>query len=397
MLLLIAADRIAILPDSRLRAELTGPGQMQVGRPGVLGLALRAEGHSRPLEVQALLEQSGEADAPVPVAGILRDGRLALSLPLAPRRRGRIVIAAFWLRWRAPLGLIEARTRRPAGKTIDVLPAVYGIREAALQFFSQDAVHGMKNQRLQGEGTEFETLREYAAGMDSRFIDWKRSARHRKLLCKEFRQERNQHIVFGFDTGRLMLEPTDGMPRLDHAVRAGLLLGWVSLRSGDYVGGCSFDSVFRSFLRPGRNMAYFTQLQSFAAELAYRAEETNMTPALTGLHSRLRRRALIILFTDFVDRISAELLLESLQPAARRHVIIFVTMRDPLLARLQSAPPADFLSAARAVIAGDFLRERAIVLERILRLGVHVLDVPARDVSGALLNRYLLIKQRGLL
>jgi uncharacterized protein (DUF58 family) len=293
--------------------------------------------------------------------------------------------------------LVEATQRRPVESVIDVVPDVKGIHEAALQFFTRDAVYGVKTQKPKGEGTEFENLAEYATGMDSRMIDWKHSARHRRLLCKEFRQERNHQIVLGFDTGRLMLESVDEMPKLDHAIKAGLLLSWISLHSGDLVGGCGFDSRFRGFIKPGRGMPYFTRMQNFTAGLAYRTEETNFTLGLMELNAKLQRRALVVLFTEFVDLISAELLIESLQILVKRHFVVFVTLRDPMLARLQSAPPHDFHRVAEAVIAEDFLRERSIVLDRVARLGIHCLDVPVKAVSSALINRYLMIKQRGLL
>jgi uncharacterized protein (DUF58 family) len=392
----MAADLTATLPSRRLRAELHVPARLYVGQSGVVALSLSAENFPRPLSLQALLEQTGEVDVPAPVGGVIA-GRLELALPVVPRRRGRVTLDALWLRWSGPLGLMETWRRQPIGKSIDVVPDVKGIYEAALQFLSKEVLYGTKPQRLHGEGSEFENLQDYTPGMDSRMIDWKRSAHHRKLLCREFRQEQNHWIVLGFDTGRLMLEPVDGVPKLDHAIKAGLLLGHVSLRNGDLVGGCSFDSCFRNFLAPGRGMSRFTQLQSFSAALEYRTEETNFTLGLTELATRLRSRALVVLFTEFVDQISAELLIESLQLMTRRHVVVFVTLRDPLLTRLRDAPPTDFSTAAEAVIAADFLREREVVLERVARLGIHCLDVPARAVSTALLNRCLAIRQRGLL
>jgi uncharacterized protein (DUF58 family) len=360
-------------------------------------LTLTAEDYTRPLPIETLLELTGETDDPTVMLKTMKNGRTIFRLEIVPRRRGQVMLEAVWLRWRGPLGLIELRRRQIIGESIDVIPDVQGIHEAALKFFDRDAEYGVKSQRLKGEGTEFEALREYAQGMDHRLIDWKSSARHRKLLCKEFRQERNHHIVFGFDTGHLMLEPIDGAPKLDHAVRAGLLLGRVSLQNGDLVGGCGFDVRFRDFIKPGRGISYFTHFQRFTAGLAYRAEETNFTIGLAELNSRLRQRALVILFTEFVDLVSAELLIESLQWMTRRHVIIFVTLRDPMLTRLQSAPPENFANVAKAVIADDFLRERAIVLERVARLGVQCLDVSVQMLSSALVNRYLMIKQRGLL
>ena len=399
-LALLVADLTMTLPQGRLRVSVRVPARLTPGkqreRAEGMTLALEAEGRPRPVDVEVLPELTGHALPPCPARVKLR-GALTLSLPLEPTRRGRLTLDALWLRWRGPWGLAELRRRQPVGESIDVVPDVRGIHQEALRFFAYDAVFGSGSRRARGEGTEFEALREYAQGMDTRFIDWKHSARHRRLLSREFRQERNHRIMLGFDTGRLMLESVDGLPRLDHAIRAGLLLAWISLRAGDLTGACGFDAVFRHFLAPERGPAQFARFQRFSAGLDYREEETNFTLGLAELNSRLQRRSLVVLFTDFVDAVCAELMLESLQWLTRRHVVIFAVLRDPGPERLRNAAPVDLDSAARAVAADDLLRERAVVLERIARLGVHCLDVPAGELSPALLNRYLAIKQRGLL
>jgi uncharacterized protein (DUF58 family) len=264
-------------------------------------------------------------------------------------------------------------------------------------FFNYDAPLGQKNQPFKGEGSEFDSLGDFAPGMDNRTIDWKHSARHRKLLVKEFRQERNHQIVLGFDTGRLMTEPIDGIPKLDHFIRAGLMLAWVSLLSGDMVGASGFDISFRGFLKPGRGHSFFARLQHFTSTLNYRTSDTNFSIGLAQLQTHLPHRALIVIFTEFIDTITAEFLIEALGLLARKHMVVFVTMPDPLLGNLRNAPPNGFEDLAKAVIADGFARERAIVLERAVRLGIQTIDVPPKELSSAILNRYLIIKQRGLL
>ncbi len=392
-----AADLSMARPGSQLAVDLLAPGRIFLGRPEAAGITLQSPADPRPLRITALLELTGPAEAARPVSGLMTGGRLELNAPIEPTRRGRLDLAALWLRWRGPLGLVELRRRQSLAGSLDVLPDTRTLARETLPFFDRDALIGLKSQRLQGEGAEFDKLGDYTPGRDYRFIDWKRSARHRKLLVKEFRQERNHQIVLGFDTGHLMLEPVEGLPKLDHAIRAGLQLAWLSLRGGDLVGGCGFDAHFRSFIQPGRGSTHFGQFQRFTADLDYRTEETNFTLGLAELGSRLRRRALVILFTEFVDPISAELLVESLARLTRRHLVVCVTLRDSLLADLTAAPPDDFAKVAGAVIADGFARERAIVLERVARLGVHVLETPVRELAPALLNRYLMIKQRGLL
>jgi uncharacterized protein (DUF58 family) len=398
MLAALAGDGLAAFRPRDLRVVWALPDRLYIGDAGEIAVTLTARALRQPVHIQVLAEQTGALDPPE-MAGLVLEPRAEarISLPVVPRRRGRVRIERIWLRWRSPLKLLDITRRCPVERSIDVLANVRGVQSAALQFFSNEAIFGMKVQRERGQGAEFDALREYLPGMDSRFIDWKHSARHRKLLCKEFDVERNHQIVMGFDTGYLMREPVDGLTRLDHAINAGLLLAWISLRGGDLVGIYGFDVVVRHYLKPVRSLSAFARIQQSVAALEYRPEETNFTLALAELNVRLRRRALVILFTDFVDTTTAELLIESLQRTANRHVVLFVTLRDSVLQGIAGADPGSFDDVAKAVIAHGMLGERQIVLERLERLGIHCLDVAPAGLSAGLINRYLQIKQRGLI
>jgi uncharacterized protein (DUF58 family) len=356
-----------------------------------------AAGYRRSVSLELIAEQRGEAEAAEIVRGVLTAGEGRIALPVVPTRRGRVHIDRIWIRWRGPLGLVELTRQVAVERSIDVVPNVRGVHGSALQFFVQEAIYGIKAQQQKGEGAEFEALREYMPGLDSRFIDWKHSARHRKLLCKEFRTERNHQVIMAFDTGYLMLEPVEGITRLDHAINAALVLAWVSLQGGDLVGTYGFDAQVRQYIGPQRGIASFPRLTRATAELEYQHQETNFTLGLAELNARLKRRALVILFTDFVDTITAELLIESMQRVANRHVVVFVTQRGSILQRAVDAAPGQIVDVAKAVIAQEFLRDRSIVFERLQRLGIHCLDVPSQGLSVALINRYLMIKQRGLI
>jgi uncharacterized protein (DUF58 family) len=144
-------------------------------------------------------------------------------------------------------------------------------------------------------------------------------------------------------------------------------------------------------------MPGFGRIQQAVAGLDYRAEETNFTLGLAELGVRLKRRSLVVLFTDFVDTVTAELLLEGMQRVASRHVVVFVTLRDAVLRGIVDAQPERYEDVAKAVVAHDLLRDRAIVFERLERLGIQCLDVAPAGLSAALINRYLLIKQRGMI
>jgi uncharacterized protein (DUF58 family) len=398
ILVLTLLDLWLALPARLLTVDLALPERIFIGESGTVTVSLAARGLRRAVPIELLAEISGEIDQPQRVAAALPAGEtLRVPLTVTPRRRGKVVVERLWLRWRGPLSLVVVTRIVAVGRDIDAVPNVRSVRNAALQFFTQEAIYGVKAQRHRGDGTEFNALREYVPGYDSRIIDWKHSARHNKLLCKEFDTERNHQVILAFDTGYLMSEPVDGIPRLDHAIAAGLLLAYVSMHSGDLVGTFAFDGAIRQYYAPVQGIAHFPRLQHATAELAYHREETNFTLGLAELGARLRRRALVVIFTEFVDTVTAELLVESMQRIASRHVVVFVTLRDTLLQRLVAAPPVRFANVAEAVLAQDFLQERQIVLEKLSRLGVHCLDVSSGGVSTALINRYLHIKERGLL
>jgi uncharacterized protein (DUF58 family) len=398
VLVAMITDAGLAFPPRLLAVRIATPDRLYIGERAAVTATIAATRYRRPATFDLLAEQRGDLDAAeIVTAQLPAGGEARVALTITPRRRGRVLVDRIWLRWRGPLSLVEFIRKIPVDRAIDVLPNVKGVQSAALQFFAQEAIFGLKTQQQKGEGAEFESLRDYVPGLDPRNIDWKHSARHRKLLCKEFRTERNHPVVLAFDTGYLMLEPIDGMPRLDHAINAGLLLAWISLHSGDLVGIYGFDAAVRHYLRPIRGVSGFARIQRSTAELDYHHQETNFTLGLAELNARLKRRALVILFTDFVDTVTAELLIESVQRVANRHVVMFVTLRDSFLQRAVDAPPVRFDAIAQAVIAHDFLRDRSIVLERLQRLGVHCLDVPSRGLSAGLINRYLLIKQRGLI
>jgi uncharacterized protein (DUF58 family) len=398
VVLAAATDFMLALRPRALAVGVATPDRVAIGEHGATAVTLAAPAYRRSVHLELIVDQRGEVEPSQIVAAALERGlETRVELPVVPTRRGRVSVDRIWLRWRGPLSLVAFTRQVGVERTIDVVPNVRGVHGTALQFFVQETIYGIKAQHQKGEGAEFEAMREYIPGLDSRFIDWKHSARHRKLVCKEFRVERNHQVVMAFDTGHLMLEPVEGLTRLDHAINSALVLAWISLQGGDLVGTYGFDAVVRQYLGPQRGVSSFPRIQRATAELAYQHQETNFTLGLAELNVRLKRRALVILFTDFVDTITAELLVESMQRVANRHIVIFVTQRGSVLQSAVDAVPREFADVAKAVIAQDFLRDRSVVFERLQRLGIHCLDVPSRGLSVALINRYLLIKQRGLI
>jgi uncharacterized protein (DUF58 family) len=397
IILIMAADAARALPAKALRADASVPSKIYIGEKERLTLTFEPVRYKRPSLIEMVLEQRGSLEKPPLTALDLQPGVAGeVHMPVVPLRRGLAHLDWLWLRWKSPWALVQFTHKIKIGRTLEVVPNVRGAKNAILRYLAQETIFGEKVQE-KGEGAEFESLREYVPGLDIRFIDWKRSAKHRKPLSKEFRTERNHHVVLAFDTGHLMMEPAGPIPRLDHAINAALPLAWIALQSGDFAGTYGFDAKVRHYQPPVRGGAAFGRLQRATASIDYHYEETNFTLGLAELSARLRRRALVILFTEFVDTVTAELMLESVQRLTQRHAIIFVTLKDAYLEETADRAPNSFQDVARAVVAQDFLHDRSVVFERLARMGVHCLDVPARALSVRLINRYLQIKQRGLI
>jgi uncharacterized protein (DUF58 family) len=366
----------------------TAPG-LQVGRDGAARFGVSFAQGDAP-QVESRLETNE----------IIRvsDGPDPHSFTLTPLRRGVGEIEKLWLRWRGPLGLVFKQHVEPLNRKAAVTANTKAIEEEAISILTRELATGAKVQIERGEGAEFDALREFLPGMDSRAIDWKQTARHRKLLTREFRTEKNNAIVFAIDTGRLMCEPiANGVSRLDHAVNAALMMAFVSLKLGDRVGFFSFDAKPRVATGLVSGSSAFGLLKALSAEIDYTDEEANYTLALSRLSGHLDRRSLVVVFTDFADSTSAELLVANLASLMKRHLVLFVAFRDDELESLIRRDPERPEDVARAVIADRLMRERDLVVLKLQQLGAHVVDAPSKRIGVDLINRYIRIKKRDLL
>lgn len=393
VLILLALDALGAASPPAITVE--APGAVEVGAP-LLVEVLVAPVRAMPPGLEIVLA-TGPRLRPRGT-GLLRPGPGERRARLAydARRRGPDGITAAWSRWTGPLGLIWRQRVQPIDRDIFVTPDIRPVRDAAALLL-RDAQVGEQARRDRGEGSEFESLAEWQSGMERRTIDWKASARHHKLLARENRIERNNQIVFAIDAGRVMCEPVAGLPRIDRAVSAALLAAYSALRLGDRVALFGFDSRPRIASGAVAGTRAFPLLQRLAGTLDYSSAETNFTLALATLAGDLTRRSLVVVFTEFTDQAGAELMLRAAASLMARHLVLFVILEDAELEAIAAAEPREIDDVSRAVTAAAMLRERRIVVSRLRRLGIHVLEAPHDGVGPALVRQYLDFKRRNLL
>jgi uncharacterized protein (DUF58 family) len=375
--------------------EIHTPADIEVGEPALFAVTARFAG-GRPRNVSAAiacdprLADGGRVNFALAREGHERGWR-GEAQPVSTRR-GTARCTRAWLRWEGPLGLGARQVAYPLERMVRIWPDLSPVRSKDLQTFLRNAQTGLIARRIRGEGTQFEALSEYEPGMDRRRIDWKASARHTRLYARENESERNNQIVFAFDCGQAMCEPVDGLPRIDRAVSAALTCAYVALKSGDKCALFGFarrPQLMTPFITDARA---FHRLQSAAAGLDYEPVEPNFTLALATLTARLQRRSLVVVFSDFSDPTSAELMIESMGRLANKHLVLFVTIADSEIEGLIAAAPADIAVLARAVTADTLAQQRKLVLERLRRMGINVIEAPWAKIGPHLIDRYFLIK-----
>lgn len=391
---------LAVLADGLLAGRLVewrshAPADVEVGEPFAL-MILAEFGTGAPRKVEAAwqcdprLAPGGRANALLTrITGPDWQGEAQLT----PSRRGTGSIARLWLNWQGPLGLGARQISAPLASEVRIWPDLAPIRSKTLEAYLRDTEIGMIARRQRGQGTQFESLAEYDAGMDRRRIDWKSSARHAKLLARENESERNNQIVFAFDCGKAMCEPLDGVPRIDRAVTAGLTAAYVALKGADRAmlfGFARRPEVITPFIAETRA---FPRLQEAAAALDYHAEEPNFTLGLATLSARLKRRSLIVLFSEFTDPTSAEMMIESIARLVSKHVVLFVTFEDAELEALKNAVPDSVAAIAGAVTAQSLSQQRQLVHERLRHMGVDIIEAPYDKLGFAVIDRYLRIRR----
>ena len=400
-LLLTLADALIGMPASAAQIAINIPSRASVGGDidATVRVTLPDGGDASPrycelaVEGDALLRLADDGHA----TARFEHGTAMVVIPMIALRRGVAKMGGIWLRWPGPLGLSWKQRRLATDARVTILPDIRPVHERGAQLFQRHALQGLIAQLDRGDGVDFDALVEFRAGMDRRSIDWKQSARHMKLHAREYRSERNNQIMFAIDAGRQMSEPVAGLPRVDRAVSAMLLTAWVALKLGDRVALTAFDSRPRILSGVVTRAAGFAELQQLAADIDYSAEETNYTYALTTLASRLTRRSLIILFTEFTSISAADFLVRASARLVETHLLLIVVLRDEELETIIEREPVDADDVTRAVTAAALLKDRRIVLTRLRHLGAHVVECDHDRVNEHLVTAYVDLKRRNLL
>lgn len=317
---------------------------------------------------------------------------------LQPLRRGDYAFGDLHLRWLGPLGLVQRQGRVSASEPVKVYPNLLDVRTYDLLLRKNRLQEmGLRATRMFGEGTEFERLREYLPDDEFRRINWKATARRNRPVTVQYQTERSQTVIAVLDTGRMMQAPVADIAKLDYAVNAVLFLTYVATGKGDRVGMLSFSDEIGRYLAPRQGRGQFYRMLESLYGVDAQQIEPNYRKALTYLAVKQRRRALVVIFTDLSSGASMDSLVAQTSLLARSSLPLVVTMSDPEVHAAAQGTPADSFSVYQRAAASQMLDERRVILDTLQKRGVLTLDVPANQLSMAVINRYLALKARTML
>ncbi len=328
---------------------------------------------------------------------IAPSARHTLTYRVTPNERGDATFGDLAVRQHGAFGLVARQWTVSAPLAVRVYPNLF--KDATLELTAHRGrlqMAGVRAMRIQGIGREFESLRDYQPDDEMRRIDWKATARRGKLISRQYETERSQNLFLLFDVGRTIVADIDGVPKLDYALNAGLLLAYVALQSEDRVGALVFSDRALLFVPPRRGHTQLELLHKSLYNIRATFQETDYRIARTELQSRWRKRSLVICFTDLWDSESSRYAIEEISALRAQHFVIAVSLLDTNLLRASQQPVTTPEEAFRVAAAVQVLEERAQALELLKRRGVFVIDTPAERLSAELIQRYLEVKERML-
>lgn len=322
----------------------------------------------------------------------------ALVYGLTPPKRGRFQFGQIAVRYLSRLNLVWCETRLGEATPVKVYPNMRRAREAELKALgARSLVASHRKTSWRGEGREFESLRDYVRGDELRHISWSATARRGKLTTRQYQIERDQTILIAIDGGRLMTARIENETKLDSAVHAALALMSAAARAGDNAGLLVFGRKIKSFLPPGRGHDHMDA----ALEALYSVEPEMIEPsyshAFEYIAANSKRRSLVILITDLVDEEGSKELLTSLRLLRPRHLPLVVTIADRDLRSVVSKPPENARELFTQSVAEEIITLRETALRLVEAQGGLALDVTAAALAPAVLEKYLQVKERGLL
>ncbi|WP_327591207.1 DUF58 domain-containing protein [Nonomuraea sp. NBC_00507] len=409
-----------------LRFHRSGDTLVRLGQRATVELIVENPGGRR---VRGVLRDawppSANATPRVATLDVPKGERRKIVVTLDPTRRGDRSSVAVTVRSLGPLGLAARQGSHRSPWTVRVLPPFLSRKHLPSRLARLRELEGQHPALVRGQGTEFDSLREYVVGDDVRSIDWRATARRHDVVVRTWRPERDRRVLIVLDTGRtsagrvgdapipmagaaaggggLLVRPDPrpagarpGWPRLDWSMDAALLLAALAARAGDQVDFLAYDRAVRAWVAGASRTELLSSLVNVMAPIEAELIEADSQGMVAAILSRAKRRCLVVLLTDLNSAALDEGLMPVLPQLSSRHLVLVAGVSDPRVAAM-AARRGSAEDVYDAAAAEHSQLERRRITARLRRHGVEVVDAPPEDIAPALADAYLALKAAGRL
>jgi uncharacterized protein (DUF58 family) len=397
LLLAIVADWALAAGVAQLRVARSGDTRILLGQHGTVTLTIDNPGRRtlRGVVRDAWPPSAGAQPGRVRVV-LPAGGQASVPTTLAPERRGDRPAGLVTVRSLGPLGLAGRQGSLRAPWSVRVLPPFLSRRHLPEKLARLRQLDGQHRSMVRGQGTEFDSLREYVLGDDVRSIDWRSSARRTDVMVTTWRPERDRRIIIVLDTARTSAGRVAGIPRLDVSMDAALLLAALAARAGDRVDLLAVDRQVRAQVIGAGRGALLAALTSAMAVLDAELTEPDYGAMASAILATARQRCLVVLLTDLNSAALTDGLLPRIPLLASRYRLLIGAVADPRIAQM-AAGRGDAAAVYAAGAAARAQAERTQISAQLRRRGVDIVDAPPDRLPSALADAYLRLKAAGQL
>jgi uncharacterized protein (DUF58 family) len=397
LLVLLVLDALLAGSPRRLALSRTGDTTTRLGEEALVTLAVRNAGRRR---VRGVLR-----DAWAPTAGVaitrhavdLEPERvMRVSSLLRPVRRGERRPDLVTVRSLGPLGLAGRQASHAVPWGVRVLPGFPSRKYLPSRLARLRELDGRTAVLVRGQGTEFDSLREYVEGDDVRSIDWRATARASDVMVRTWRPERDRRVLLVVDTARTSAARVGDGTRLDASMDAAFLLAALATRAGDRVDMLAFDRRVRADVRGASATDVLVRMSEALVAVEPTLVETDAHAMVAAISARMRQHALVVLLTALEPSALREGLLPYLPALAARHTVVLASVRDTRLDELAHGR-GDALAVYDAASASQAVADRDSMTALVARSGVEVVDATSDEIAPKLADRYLALKAAGRL
>jgi uncharacterized protein (DUF58 family) len=393
------ADAARLPKPSAIDVERTWLGAPSLGREVEVELGITQHG-------RALLRSRCIDDLPSPflatptshTVDLYPEARAGIRYRFTPAQRGDHGTGRLYLQYRSPIGLVERWAMADLVQTVRIYPTLRTPEENRLYLARHNRIElQMRMRRQRGLGREFESLRDYLEGDEIRDICWTASARRGALVTRLYEMEKSQPVWLVVDAGRLQGARVGPYTKLDQATAAALALAQIALIAGDRVGLLVYGRETQQLVLPGRGTAHLRLLLDALARVQPEPLEADHLRAAASVMQRQSRRSLILWMTDFAETAMQPEVLDAAARLVKRHLLLFIAISQRDLERHAARTPDSVEAMFETAAAQELLDRRERLLRRLQERGAMTLETQPELLTSSVLDRYLEVKEQGVL